>query len=203
MARTAKGWEPEAMVADSRFAEIWDALGADERAEVAARMRELVAENRDRLEPKVRGHLCNLFFSLALLDVQGRRGIPEQDTIDAIASCMERYVQPKRRQMEGLFAKRWLWPALRLAIPRLMRGTSGANFQITDAPAASKNEIAFDCVRCPFKDLTARYGHPALGPAFCHVDEVIYGHLPGVRFEREGTLARGAGRCDFRFVREG
>jgi hypothetical protein len=40
-------------------------------------------------------------------------------------------------------------------------------------------------------------GCPELTKIFCENDERVYGNLPGLKFERTGTLGKGAKRCDF------
>ena len=40
-------------------------------------------------------------------------------------------------------------------------------------------------------------GCPELTKVFCKNDERTYGNLPGLKFERTGTLGKGAQRCDF------
>ena len=40
-------------------------------------------------------------------------------------------------------------------------------------------------------------GCPEITKIFCENDERIYGNLPGLKFERKGTLGKGAEKCDF------
>lgn len=62
-------------------------------------------------------------------------------------------------------------------------------------------EYAFDIFRCPYVELFAAYGMPEVAERVCRLDDLRYGALRAATFERTGTLAGGAERCDFRFAR--
>ena len=49
----------------------------------------------------------------------------------------------------------------------------------------------------PYKTYLTELGCPELVKIFCENDERVYGALPGLVFERSGTLGKGADRCDF------
>lgn len=57
--------------------------------------------------------------------------------------------------------------------------------------------IAYDVLACPYQRTFAQLGAPELCQPFCRNDEICYGSLDGIRFERTGTLAKGASHCDF------
>ena len=61
-----------------------------------------------------------------------------------------------------------------------------------------KGEYRMDVTACPYFRYLTELGCPELTRIFCENDERIYGDLPGIRFERTGTLGKGASRCDFR-----
>ena len=60
-----------------------------------------------------------------------------------------------------------------------------------------KDEYRMDIVSCPYFTYCTELGCPEITKIFCENDDRIYGHLPGIRFERTGTLGKGAERCDF------
>jgi len=60
-----------------------------------------------------------------------------------------------------------------------------------------KGAFRVDILECPFKKYLAELGCPELTKVFCDNDERVYGSLPGLVFERKGTLGKGADRCDF------
>ena len=60
-----------------------------------------------------------------------------------------------------------------------------------------KNEYRMDITSCPYCRYFTELGCPELTKIFCENDERTYGKLPGIKFERTGTLGKGAERCDF------
>ena len=58
-------------------------------------------------------------------------------------------------------------------------------------------EYRMDVTSCPYCRYLTELGCPELTKIFCANDDRIYGVLPGITFERTGTLGRGADRCDF------
>ena len=73
---------------------------------------------------------------------------------------------------------------------------SGNGFQNVFYPK-KKGEYRMDITSCPYCRTFAELGCPELTKISCENDERIYGRLPGLKFERTGTLGKGAGRCDF------
>ena len=73
---------------------------------------------------------------------------------------------------------------------------SGNGFQNVFYPK-KKGEYRMDVISCPYCRTFAELGCPELTKIFCENDERIYGRLPGLKFERTGTLGKGAERCDF------
>ncbi len=61
-----------------------------------------------------------------------------------------------------------------------------------------KGEYRMDVLSCPYFRYFTELGCPELTRIFCENDERMYGNLPGIVFERTGTLGKGAERCDFR-----
>ncbi len=60
-----------------------------------------------------------------------------------------------------------------------------------------KGEYRMDVISCPYFRYFTELGCPELTKIFCENDDRIYGNLPGLKFERTGTLGKGAERCDF------
>ena len=91
--------------------------------------------------------------------------------------------------MQGLFIRVWD------PLTKKMFG-AGNGFQNTFYPK-KKDEYRMDVTACPYCRTFTELGCPELTRIFCENDERIYGNLPGVIFERSGTLGKGAERCDF------
>ena len=60
-----------------------------------------------------------------------------------------------------------------------------------------KGEFRMDITACPYCRYFGELGCPELTRIFCGNDDRVYGNLPGIVFERTGTLGTGADRCDF------
>ncbi len=91
--------------------------------------------------------------------------------------------------MQSLFIKAWD-PLTKKIF------ASGNGFQNVFYPK-KKGEYRMDVTSCPYCRTFTELGCPELTKIFCENDERIYGRLPGLKFERTGTLGKGAERCDF------
>ena len=60
-----------------------------------------------------------------------------------------------------------------------------------------KNRYRTDIIACPYCRFFTELGCPELTKIFCENDNRVYGNLPGIVFERTGTLGTGADKCDF------
>jgi hypothetical protein len=63
--------------------------------------------------------------------------------------------------------------------------------------------IAYDARECFYLNVLTACGAPELTAHFCAIDDLLYGDLPGIAWERTKTLGRGDDRCNFRFCRTG
>ena len=91
--------------------------------------------------------------------------------------------------MQNLFLKVWDPMTKKLFGP-------GNGFKNVFYPK-KKGEYRMDVTSCPYCRYFSELGCPELTKIFCENDERIYGNLPGLRFERKGTLGKGSERCDF------
>lgn len=61
--------------------------------------------------------------------------------------------------------------------------------------------IAYNARECFYLNVLTAYGAPELVAHLCAVDDLLFGDLPGISWERTKTLGRGDDRCNFRFCR--
>jgi ubiquinone/menaquinone biosynthesis C-methylase UbiE/uncharacterized protein YbaR (Trm112 family) len=61
--------------------------------------------------------------------------------------------------------------------------------------------VAYDIHECFYLNVLTAYGAAELTAHFCQGDDLLFGSLPGISWERTKTLGRGDDRCDFRFCR--
>lgn len=91
--------------------------------------------------------------------------------------------------MQSLFLKAWD------PLTKKLFG-SGNGFRNVFYPK-KKGEFRMDVTACPYCRYFMELGCPELTKVFCENDDRIYGSLTGLKFERTGTLGKGAERCDF------
>ena len=60
-----------------------------------------------------------------------------------------------------------------------------------------KSAYRMDIIECPYNRYLTELGCPEHTKIFCDNDERIYGDLPGLVFERKGTIGKGFEKCDF------
>ena len=71
-----------------------------------------------------------------------------------------------------------------------------AGFQSIDHH--EKNGMHIDMIVCPYHQICKKYHCPEIVKAFCHSDDVAYGHMhPKLEWARTKTLGRGDDCCDF------
>ena len=130
---------------------------------------------------------------LSLRDVIGREKASRVIEDAAVRTCagIEKKLQTmmKLPGMQSLFVRVWD------TLTKKVFG-AGNGFQNTFYPK-KKGEYRMDVTACPYCRTFTELGCPELTRIFCENDERIYGHLPGLIFERSGTLGKGAERCDF------
>jgi len=93
------------------------------------------------------------------------------------------------------------FPVLRPALRQMSRNNylPGAAEVVEDTPDC----FAVNTYRCFILDILTDAGVPELTPLYCKTDDWLAALLPKVCWLRTGTLALGAGCCDFRWCRGG
>lgn len=74
----------------------------------------------------------------------------------------------------------------------------GFRFEKIDDPDAL---MAIDVRECALVKFARQHGAPEIVPMLCRLDDLVAASLVGVELRRTGTIATGAARCDFRYVR--
>ena len=171
---------------------------------VQARYDELYARRPRFHHPALRQHLEEGVLPTLALYQTLREENNDQETalaeIDRIVAAMVE--QSGRRRLVQLmghlpdpFAA--LRIANRLAIKRVYP-PEGWRFEWVED---SNQCIAYNARECFYVNVLTAYGAPELTPHLCAVDDLLFGDLPGVSWERTQTLGQGADHCNFRFCR--
>jgi len=145
----------------------------------------------------VQSHTERIFPAAAVyLTVKERLGseiaykVIEDAAVSICAALQPKLVKIMRVPgMAGLFVKIW---------DPMTKKIFGAacGFQNVFYPK-KKGEYKMDIIACPYFRFFSELGCPELTKIYCENDERLYGNLPGLKFERSGTLGKGAERCDF------
>lgn len=173
-------------------------------ARVQARYDELVAHRPHFHHPALRHHLEEGVLPALALYQTLREESDDQETTLAeidkiIAAMVERSGRRKLVQIMGRLPDPFavLRVANRWAMKRVYP-PEGWRFEWVEE---SNHRIAYDARECFYVNVLAAYGAPELTAHLCVTDDLLFGDLPGVAWERTRTLSRGDDRCDFRFCR--
>ena len=173
-------------------------------ARVQARYDDLYAHRLRFAQPALRQHYEEgILPSLALYQTLRETGeeqeaaLAEMDRIIAAQleqSGRRRLVQILGRMPDPFAALRFLnrW-ALKYRYP-----PEGWRFEWVED---SDQCIAYDARECFYWNVLTACGAPELTAHLCAIDDLLYGDLRGISWERTKTLGRGDDRCDFRFRR--
>jgi hypothetical protein len=72
---------------------------------------------------------------------------------------------------------------------------------ITDKKETYGFGYGIDIIECGICKLFEKHHYQKFSPILCEVDYITSG-LAGLKLIRSGTIANGAKKCDFRFIRE-
>ena len=107
----------------------------------------------------------------------------------AAATCRRLFKAPGMFRLFGALA------------PRLLGGSGGCGWRCQFHPS-TKTRVQGECLQCIYADILGKYGCREVGCMFCHADEINFGSIPGVTFERGHTLCGDGRPCDFLFTRD-
>ena len=156
-----------------------------------------ILDKYGELSSGVQSHTDSIFPAAAVyLTVKEKHGeeiaykIIEDGAIGSCASIQAKLAKVmKLPGLPGLFVKMWD-PMTK------KKFGSTCGFKNKFYPK-KKGEYKMDVISCPYFNYLTELGCPELTKIYCDNDERVYGKLPGIKFERAGTLGKGADRCDF------
>ncbi len=141
---------------------------------------------------------ANKIFSAAAIYLTLKDAVGEENAYRVIEDAAVRIcagIEPKLAKMMKLPGMKSLFMQIWDPMVKKVFGPDNG-FKNVFYPK-KKGEYRMDVVSCPYCRYFTELGCPELTKIFCENDERIYGNLPGLRFERTGTLGKGAERCDF------
>lgn len=194
-----KKYEPEALVAVSRYQNWFPTLPKDIQRDVFVRMRELLEEEKTYCDKGNYAHMAQILTSIAIYEVLQKHGKSEADAYRIVSEEMWKFLDPSA--MQKLARKRFFLPLMKKIVPFGFKKGSGFGWRYTWHKNDPKDEFRFECNECIYAKILGRRGMMKLGAMCCHADIINYGNLPYTDFIRTQTLCQGGELCDFRFIR--
>ena len=194
-----KRYEPEDMVAVSRYRNYFPTLPLAVQQDVYVRMRTLLEEEKDYCDKGNYDHMAQILTSIALYEVLQAHGSTEAQAFRAVSEEMWKFLDPSG--MQKLARRSFFLPLMKTIVPFGFRRKSGVGWRYTWHVDDPKDEFRFECNECLYATILGRRGLLKLGAMCCHADIINYGSLPYTDFIRTKTLCQGGDVCDFRFVR--
>ena len=192
-------YEPEALVAISRYQNCFPTLTKDVQRDVYARMRELLEEEKTYCDRGNYKHMAQILTSIAIYEVLQKHGKSEAEAYRIVSEEMWKFLDPSA--MQKLARKSFFLPLMKKIVPFGFKKGSGYGWRYTWHRDSPKDEFRFECNECIYAKILGRRGLMKLGAMCCRADIINYGSLPYTDFIRTQTLCQGGELCDFRFVR--
>ena len=187
------------MTAISRYRNYLPTLPKDMQKEVHARMKELIAEEREYCDKGNYSHMAQILTSIALYEVLQKHGKTEEEVYTIVSEEMWKFLDPS--SMQKLAKKSFFLPLMKKIVPFGFKKGSGYGWRYTWHKDDPKDEFHFECNACIYAQILGRRNLMKLGAMCCHADIINYGSLPYTDFIRTETLCQGGSVCEFRFVR--
>ena len=146
----------------------------------------------------VHAHTDNFIFPAAAIYLTAKEAVGQDKAYGFIENAAVIRTESYGRKLAALMR----FPGMRSLFVKIWdpmtRKKFGADsgFQNRFYPK-EKGIYRVDILACPYCRYFGELGCPELTKIFCENDDRGYGNLPGLKFERTGTLGKGADRCDF------
>ena len=189
------------MIKKSRHINFFNTLDRDMKANILARIDELVREEKEYCDKGNYGHLCNMLTAISVYETLQKHGMSEEVAFKVTSDEMYKFLQPNREKFQKLATKKWFWKVMKKIIPFGFKRGSGVGWRYTWYAQDDENEFRFETNECIYAKIFKKRGLEKLGPMFCKCDIINYGELPGIDFQRTMTLCYGDAKCDFKFVK--
>lgn len=185
---------------------LWIRAGRLTGADLPDRTRKAYDHLADSAPWPERGVLrMHLAFSVlpgaALYTALRAQGLSEPQAAAEITRVLTRWAEPRARVLRAVTRTRIGRRVFLRAAAGSLRAFPPPGWQATWG-SRSPQRVAFTMTTCYDLDMLRHLGAGAIAPAYCAVDDVLYGRLDSrMLWRRTGTLATGADGCDFCFER--
>ena len=194
-----KQYAPEKLVAISRYRKYFPTLPKEVQADIYARMRELIVEEKRYCDQGNYKHMAQIFTSIALYQTLQKHGMSEEEAFKITSEEMWKALTPKTYQK--LARLPFFMPLMKKILPFGFRHGSGTGWRYVWHMDDPKDRFHFECRECVYRRIFEEQNLMKLGAMFCHSDVINFGELPFTDFKRTKTLCQGGDCCDFDFIR--
>jgi len=196
-----------------RKLEIWQQAMAETRGEVeaaflaarvGARYEELFAQRPRFAHPALCKHLeTGILPGLALYQTLLQELGDPEPALAELDRLFEVWVQrsPMQKQVQLLSYVPDPFAVLRVANRLVLKKSFPSEGWTIEWVEDSSECVAFNIHDCFYLKVLTAYGAPELTAHFCQGDDLLYGNVPGISWERSQTIGRGDPICNFRFCR--
>lgn len=194
----SKKYDPEKMIAKSRFRNYYAAWEPNNKLHLISRMSQLLEENSEYADAKNYSHLCNLITALAMEQVLEESGTPRREAQETVANAMYDFLRPMVPKMQKLASLGCFVRILKITMPIKFGNTVGHGWEV-EFPKCPGDTYSLITHRCIYHDIFSKYGMPEFTAVFCQVDDMMYSELPRAEFIYTQQIGRGGDMCDYSF----
>lgn len=154
------------------------------------------------LSKKEKNHTEQMIFPRAALYMQMIKYIPKEQATDLLMEAIRIGVEPDIKRLRTLTKPTFMRSVFLLVFSKMLSTlfNEEAGFQ-TKFFKANTMRLRVDVLQCPYHKYCSLLGCNELTATFCYSDDCIYSNLTGIQYQRNGTIGRGADKCDFDFSR--
>ena len=162
---------------------------------------ELCEKYKD-LPKKERMHTERMIFPRAAFYLQMIKYISREESISLIEEAVRVGVEPDQKRLNAVTKIPFVRALFFKLFPKLLNTmfNGEAGFKAAELECDSRH-YRVDVLQCPYIKFCELLGCKELTATFCLSDDLIYGNMSGITYERQGTMGRGSDKCDFYFYR--
>ena len=129
-------------------------------------------------------------------------GYDKDTSLDFVRKETRTTAEKKRAAMAKMVRLPFAYSIYRMCVKNFMAKNFPPEGWDTEWIRCDSKEIHFNLHSCIYHALCNKHGCPELCTVYCENDNISFsGLLPKIRFERGGTLGKGASFCDFHFIK--
>jgi len=172
-------------------------------AQTSARYENLCNSADYKNNDEIRYHLTkNLLPTLAYYQALQEHGFSKKEALSYVRKETVRAAEIKKAEQAKTVKVPCAYLMYRLLVKSVMNKKFPSEGWDIQWVRCDGKEIHFDMTRCIYKDICDEMDCPELCAVFCENDDIAFsGLMPKIRFERQGTLGKGADLCDFHFLK--